>query len=57
VHFALARALFDAPEAADDRQQALVLARQAREEYAQAAVTPAVAEDVAALDAWLAKNA
>jgi Tfp pilus assembly protein PilF len=57
IHFALARALHDAPTSTADRAAALTLARQARDEYTQSVVTPSVTEDKAALEAWLTKNA
>jgi tetratricopeptide (TPR) repeat protein len=54
VHFALARALEDV---AAERARAVALARQARSEFEQSPPTPAVTEDLAALDAWLARHA
>jgi tRNA A-37 threonylcarbamoyl transferase component Bud32/tetratricopeptide (TPR) repeat protein len=53
IHFALARALHETPA---DRAAAIALARRARDEYAQSAAIPAVTEDVAALETWLAAN-
>ena len=53
VHFPFARALYETGE----RERAVALARQARQEYERAARTPLLDLDLAALDEWLAPRA
>jgi serine/threonine protein kinase/tetratricopeptide (TPR) repeat protein len=53
VHFPLARALY---ELRGERDRALELARRARDEYAESAMTPLARADAAELDRWLAEH-
>jgi tetratricopeptide (TPR) repeat protein len=54
VHFPYARAIF---EQRGRRDEAIALARRARDEYGRAAMTPVAARDLAELEVWLGKHA